>query len=235
MQLSRRLTLIASMVDKTDSVADVGTDHGYVPIYLVENNIVSKAIAMDINQGPLTRADENIKSKGLDNRITTRLSDGVRELKPGETDAIVVAGMGGQLIIKILEEGRNVFKSAKQIILSPHSDVEMVRRYLTDNDYYIQDEAMVIDDGKYYTVIKVINNTESCSGEEYDREEYFLYGKRLLEKKDEVLKMFLEKEESNIHNILDKIKGGNEAVVSAKGSELNKKLQVIQRSKLYYG
>ena len=108
MQLSRRLTLIASMVDKTDSVADVGTDHGYVPIYLVENNIVSKAIAMDINQGPLTRADENIKRKGLDNRITTRLSDGVRELKPGETDAIVVAGMGGQLIIKILEEGRNV-------------------------------------------------------------------------------------------------------------------------------
>ena len=234
MQLSRRLTLIASMVDKTDSVADVGTDHGYVPIYLVENNIVSKAIAMDINQGPLTRADENIKRKGLDNRITTRLSDGVRELKPGETDAIVVAGMGGQLIIKILEEGRNVFKSAKQIILSPHSDMGMVRRYLVDNDYYIHDEAMVTDDGKYYTVIKVIGNTESRNGEEYDREEYFLYGKKLLEKKDEVLKMFLEKEESNIHNILDRIKGGNEDVVSAKGTELNKKLDIIKKCKLYY-
>lgn len=228
MQLSRRLSLIASMVDRTGVVADVGTDHGYIPIYLVGEGIAQTAIAMDINSGPLARAEINIKNNGLEDRISIRLSDGVKELKSGEADAIVVAGMGGQLIIKILEDGEEVFRNAGQIILSPHSDIEMVRRYLCKMEYNICDESMVIDDNKYYNVIKILNNNyKSC---DYSRDEDFVYGKRLLDKRDAVLKKFLYKEEITTNDILKNIKTYN----SEKTAYLSKKLDIIRKCKGFY-
>ena len=100
--LSKRLKAVASLVKKGSSVADVGTDHGYIPVYLIENNVVSSAIAMDINEKPLASCQALVKSKGLENEIQTRLSNGLENLKHGECDTVIIAGMGAELIVDIL-------------------------------------------------------------------------------------------------------------------------------------
>ncbi len=192
MELSKRLQMVASMVTPGMRLADVGTDHAYIPIYLTEQQVIPEAIAMDINKGPLERAEEHIKEHGLEDRIQTRLSDGLQKLKSGEVDAMIAAGMGGALVIRILEDGKEVAKSLKELILQPQSELEKVRRYLLQNGYRIIDENMVLDEGKYYPMMKI----QPCSEEEVEEyaPEELKYGKWLLQKANPVLKQFLEKE-----------------------------------------
>ncbi len=106
MELSNRLETIASFVTEGYVVADIGTDHGYIPIYLTSNGNCPRAYAMDVNKGPLSRAQEHISQYGLDAYIETRLSDGLEALKPGEGDTLVIAGMGGPLVEKIVLTGQ---------------------------------------------------------------------------------------------------------------------------------
>ena len=143
------------MVTSARCLADVGTDHGYIPIYLVEEGIVSSAIAMDINKGPLQRASENIERHGLSGRIGTRLSDGLKALAPGEADCVVIAGMGGGLVKKILTEGREALESVRELILQPQSELEEVRRFLWEQGYVTEAEEMVLEDGKYYPMMRL--------------------------------------------------------------------------------
>ena len=121
---------VASMVTAGYTLCDVGTDHGYVPIALVQSNIIPKAIAVDINKGPLERANEHIRANGLTEQITTRLSNGLEAIHDGEVDSIVIAGMGGELVIHILTAGETVCRSAKELILQPQSEVSKVREYV---------------------------------------------------------------------------------------------------------
>ena len=106
LQISKRLKAVAGFVGEGLVLADVGCDHGYIPIYLIQKKQIPKAIAMDVNQGPLLRAASHIQDWGLEAYIETRLSDGVKALEPGEAQSIVIAGMGGPLMEKIILEGR---------------------------------------------------------------------------------------------------------------------------------
>ena len=135
MELSKRLQAVANLVSVGLTVADVGTDHGYIPIYLLENGKCAKALAMDVNRGPLLRAKEHIVEHGFEEMIETRLSDGVKQLRIGECEAVVIAGMGGALTIKILEEGKEVFKSLTEFVLQPQSELYKVRKYLIEQGY----------------------------------------------------------------------------------------------------
>ena len=155
MQLSKRLTALAGLVTTGNRLADVGTDHGYVPIYLIEKKKIPSAIAMDINPGPLERAQEHIRQFGYEDYIETRLSDGVQELKAGEADTVLIAGMGGALMQRILEEGREVLSGVPEVILQPQSELYAMRRYLESVGHAITEEAMVFEDGKYYPILKV--------------------------------------------------------------------------------
>ncbi len=137
-------------------VADVGCDHGYISIYLVQSGIAESAIAMDVRKGPLTGALSNIRDYGLEDRITTRLSDGLKELKPGEADSLVIAGMGGKLMIRILEEGKPSELGIRAAVLQPQSEFSEFRQYLRGNGYVILDERVVFEDGKYYFPMKVL-------------------------------------------------------------------------------
>ncbi len=101
------------MVSPGCRLADVGTDHAYIPIYLMQNGVIPQAVAMDINQGPLLRATENIRRYGLTGRIETRLSDGLEKLQAGEADTILIAGMGGLLMVRILENGQGVLAGCR--------------------------------------------------------------------------------------------------------------------------
>ncbi len=203
MELSKRLQAVADLLhdessdcaDSIDVVADVGTDHGYVPIYLVESGRCKKAFAMDVNKGPLLRAQEHIAEHGLEEKIETRLSDGVKALHVGECDAVIVAGMGGALTIKIMTEGEETFRDLKTFVLQPQSELAKVREYLCNNQYRIVAEDMVLEDGKFYPMMRVQNGMDDgYSIDAGKREIEFSYGKCLLAQKHHVLKLFLEKE-----------------------------------------
>ncbi len=189
MELSNRLQAVAGLVSEGLFVADVGTDHGYIPIYLLESGRNPKAIAMDINRGPLLRAREHILDHGLSDAIEVRQSDGVSALAPGEAQTVVIAGMGGALTIKILTEGEAVFRSLREFVLQPQSEIEKVRRYLNENGYRIIKEDMVLEDGKYYPMMKAENAPDTA----YDAAE-LRYGRMLMKMRHPVLRSFLEKE-----------------------------------------
>ena len=121
-RLSKRMGALAQMVTAGNRLCDVGCDHGFLPIFLVQQGVIPSAIAMDINEGPLAAAREHIAAYGLQQQITTRLSDGLSGIKEQETDTILIAGMGGALVIHILTEGRKVAQSAKELILQPQSE-----------------------------------------------------------------------------------------------------------------
>lgn len=230
-QISKRLKAIATFVDKDDILVDVGTDHGYVPIYLIENGIINKAIAADINNGPLLIAKKNIEEKGLGENINLRLSDGLLNIKPGEADTILVAGMGGNLIINILKEGSEVLKSAKTLILSPHSEWYAVRRYLFDNLIVINEEKMIVDEGKYYLILKCALDSNVKENEEFedDFELYMKYGKKLIENKDVVLKQYLLKEQKKFDKILINIEKDSKRAKEIKIEQdfINKALELF--------
>lgn len=153
MLLSPRLQLIADLVKSGSVLADIGTDHGYVPVYCVMNEKCKKAIAMDVNMLPLKKAEENIEKYGLTDRITTRLSNGLEALEQGEADSVVIAGMGGLLIRNILEEGKKALCENTQLILQPMLAQKELRQYLYSNGYDIENEYVCREEDKFYNII----------------------------------------------------------------------------------
>lgn len=202
MQLSERLTKIASMVTAGNCLADVGTDHGYVPIYLLENQVIPRAIAMDINEGPLKRAQLHIAESGFQQHIETRISDGLAALKTGEADSVVIAGMGGPLMIKILSDHPEVTASLEELILQPQSEIAEVRIWLYEQGYEITEEHMVYEEGKYYPMFRAVKNGD-CP-----KQDLLEYRYGCLEKlgEPEVLKAFLEKEICGKQEILKRLR-----------------------------
>lgn len=136
-------------------MCDIGCDHAFVSIYLVANGIADHVIASDVRKGPCAIARENIARWGMDDRIDLRLGDGLDTVKPGEIDSIIIAGMGGILITDILSAGKTVVDTAKQLVLQPQSELEHVRRYIHEQGWFITDEKMLVDAGKYYVVMSV--------------------------------------------------------------------------------
>ena len=243
MRLSKRLEMVADFAGRDRSrgrqpgktekdpwyrVADVGTDHGYVPIALALRDPAVRAVAMDIRPGPLKRAEEHIEEYGLGDRIETRLGDGVKELKAGEAETVIIAGMGGELVLHILEGGRHLWKSVDRWILSPQSEPDKVRRYLENKGFAITGEDMVEEEGKYYTVICArfgggyIEDGAFCVSERKRLE--WKYGKCLLERGDPVLKAFLEKEKEKYRKVLGKLgSADDENGVGSLGRQARKK------------
>lgn len=196
---------VASMVTPGNCLADIGTDHGYVPIALVQGKKIPKAIAMDINKGPLQRACEHIAGFGLEDVIETRLSDGVEKLKVGEADTILIAGMGGELVIHILTEGKDVCRNVKELVLQPQSELEKVRKFLREEKYKIVDEDMVIEDGKYYPMMKVVPVEEDSFWETISEDVIrpcYMYGPLLLKNGNPSLRKFLVKQHKQLNAIL---------------------------------
>ena len=229
MQLSKRLLTIADMVTKGNRVVDVGTDHGYIPIYLIKNKRIPNAIAMDIGKGPLERAKTNIQKENLELYIETRLSDGVQALYAKEADTMIIAGMGGGLVKKIIEEGREVLKTVREYILQPQSDIEMVRKYLEQEEYTIKEERMVLEDGKFYPIMRV------CSGiEKYKREIYYKYGKILLEEKNDILYLFLKKELDTYKKLEEQLTNSDGEHILIRLEEIRKEIGYIKEALAFY-
>ncbi len=202
MILSKRLQTIAEQVDKDSIVADIGTDHGYIPINLAKEGIIKHAFAMDINQGPLARAKKNIKRYGVESIVETRLSNGVMSLKPGEADTLIFAGMGGKLISELLMNGQKVIKKARKLILSPHIDVDVLRKAIHHIDFKIEMEAMICEEEKYYTIITAVKGQQT-----YTNERDYQYGKILIDQKSKILKAYILKKYNTHQKIIKELEG----------------------------
>ena len=173
-----RLKCIASNVKSGGIVADIGCDHAFTSIYLVEEKLARGAIAIDINKEPLKRAWQHIQESGMEEYISVRLSNGARGLKKGEADTILISGMGGALIASILEESINIIKDAKELVLSPQSEIYIVRHFLHDNGFKIVSEEMVKEQGKFYVVIRAVPGSQH-----YKDESGYIYGEYLIKNK----------------------------------------------------
>ena len=224
-ELSKRLQAVANLVSPGMRLVDVGTDHAYIPIYLTEKGKIPSAIAMDINKGPLERAEEHIKAHGLEGRIQIRLSDGLTKLQAGEADCAVIAGMGGALMIKILEEGRETACELQELILQPQSELEKFRAYLLENGYRVLAEDMIYEDGKYYPMMKV--KPGEMTGESWKPEE-LEYGKYLLATAHPVLKQFLEREIQICHGVLESLAKQNTERAKERCEEIEAQIQHVQ-------
>lgn len=195
-----RLKSIASMVDKCNVIADIGTDHGYLPIYLIQNDIASFAYAADVAINPLTSAKENINKYNLSDRFETILCDGLTKLPKG-IDTIIIAGMGGNLMIDILENKKFDYDT---YILQPNLHHYALRKYLMDNNYVIIDEKICHAHKKYYEIIKVKHGKQTLN------ELQLTFGPINLEKKDQ---LFIDKwmeTKSKLEKVLLDFKGNKQ-------------------------
>ncbi|MDU7963426.1 MAG: class I SAM-dependent methyltransferase, partial [Clostridium perfringens] len=205
MELSKRLKRIAEHVDKCESVADIGTDHGYIPIYLVKEGICKKAIASDINKGPIEKAKVNVAFEGVSDKVKCLLGPGLNPLKVGEVNGVILAGMGGNLTRDILLADMDKVKKYDFIILQPAQNPEVLREFLYKNDYEIIDEDLIKDEGRFYELFKVKYNENSEKLVFEDELEYEV-SPLLREKGHPLFKEFIEEKINRCETILSFIK-----------------------------
>ncbi|WP_295630406.1 class I SAM-dependent methyltransferase [uncultured Mitsuokella sp.] len=155
MKLGERLQALADFVPEGSRVADIGTDHGYLAVELVQSGRAKFVVASDKNAGPYEAAVRTVRENGLtDDVISVRLGDGLQSLEPGEVDTVCIAGMGGALMIEILEGAPKVVNELTTLILQPQGAAAELRQWLYKKHWYIEDESLVLDDGRIYEIIK---------------------------------------------------------------------------------
>lgn len=234
MELSGRLLTISTFITKGNTVADIGTDHGYLPVYLILKGISRRVLAMDIGKGPLKSAEKSIALYGVADKVEVRQSDGLCRLAPGEAETIVIAGMGGGLICKILERELTKAKSARELVLSPQSEIGKVRRFLRENGFVIEKEDMLVDEGKYYVVMRAVKGfppEDSDTGDSYIEDKY---GRYLLKSQNPVLMSALEKEKKSLSGIFKGLLEVDTPKARARREEIKEELEAVDKALQYW-
>lgn len=215
-----RLLSALPYLTRGGSCIDVGTDHAYLPIYLVSEGIVSRAMACDINKGPLESAKEHIRAAGLEAQIDTFLTDGLQGLEGFGADDIMIFGMGGELIIKILDEAPWVKNAGIGLILQPMSRANLLRAYLVENGFEITGESLSRS-GKIYQTI----HARFCGKRDVYTEEELLLGRRNIEENPPLFSAFVAHELEVCKRVLK----GKEMSVSASTEEERKMIEILTK------
>ncbi len=213
--LDDRLQAVADFVPPASSVADIGTDHGYLAIELLKINSTRRVIAADLNAGPCQAARRTISEAGFSDSIEVRQGDGLAALTPGEVDTVCIAGMGGKLEADILEARPDVTAQLKCLVLQPQNGFEYLRDWLYTHDWHIEDEKLAKVDGRVYQIIKAVQGKE-----EMLTEPELILGPVLIKKRPE---LFADHVQNNIDQ-LDKIRKG----LQKGGSHTKDKLAEIE-------
>ena len=194
-KLTKRLQVCADFVTEGARIADIGTDHAYIPIWLTQMGKTSHALACDVNPEPLKIAENNIKKHSLESVIPTRISDGLKNVSQDEADEIIIAGMGGELIVRILSECAWKNKKEKNFILQPMTSEYELRLFLSNNGYKIQEETAVVCSGKVYTIMLV-----SYTGKTNKLDGTHLYIGKLDENINEAAVLYIRKQINGLKN-----------------------------------
>ncbi|MDO5127390.1 MAG: class I SAM-dependent methyltransferase [Eubacteriales bacterium] len=199
--LSKRMQALVQMVDER-RVADIGCDHAFVSVNLLLSNKAETVIAMDVRKGPLAIAEKNIRSYGLQNKISVRLSDGFSALAVGEVDCAIIAGMGGLLMVRILQQAKEHLSAGIHLVLQPQSEADQLRSFLVEQGYMIVAEQMLIDEDKFYTVIKAV--PAKGQSVRYTKAE-LCFGPCLLRNRNEVLHTYLIRQDAKLRELRERL------------------------------
>lgn len=210
--------MVAGMVRRGNVLADIGCDHGYLSVWLVREKIVGHAIAMDLREGPLKKAQESIRFFHQTETIETRLSDGMDELHPGEADRIVIAGMGGILMKDIIKRGSACVREAGQLVLQPQSDPELVRAEVFAQGFTITDEQACFEDGKWYIAFSAEPGTEETPYTDAE----LRYGRILPRRGDPIYRDYLKEELGKAERML-------EGLLRAETGNANERIPAIRQ------
>lgn len=220
MKLSKRLLTIAGLVEKNSIVADIGTDHGYIPGYLIENKISKKVIGSDISKGSLEKIIDYVREIGFEQQIEARLGDGLKVIKPYEVDTVIIAGMGGVLIKEILDYDKDVTNSITNFILQPMIGAKELRIYLMENDFEIIKEELVKEENKYYEII------HARKGKGYiEKDIYFEIAEELILQKHPVAKDFVENKIMMAEGVLRELQGKRTEKMEQRYIEVSDRIQ----------
>jgi tRNA (adenine22-N1)-methyltransferase len=213
--LSERLSTVASLVHSCDYLADIGTDHAYLPVYLVKKGIVRHAVAADISKGSCDKALRNISAHNMEHSIEVRCGNGLEVMAESEQpDTIVIAGMGGMLAVSVLKSHPSG-SNAPRLVLQVQRDIDAVRKHLHATGYKIEEEKILKENGKVYVAIAAVKGTEP----EYTEVEYH-FGKLLLEQKNPILKEYIVHEQNKIKNVLKSIEDKDTEEIQKRRAEL---------------
>ena len=195
-----RLEEIINLVDDNSIVADIGTDHGIVPYELIKSNKAKKVIASDISEKSLDKLREKLDYLDEPEKIILNVSDGLDNLNEYQVDTIIISGMGGNLIVDILNKNIDVAKSANCLILGANNSLSVLRKFLHDNSFEIIEEVDLFENDKYYQIIKIKVGKQLFSND-YEYE----FGKFLIDNKSENLKQYIKQQIENKKTILSNI------------------------------
>lgn len=225
-QLSPRLTAVAHRVMAGYKMADIGTDHGYLPIFLIKEGIVPAAVASDINLGPYHSAYQQVKAHNQEHLIEVRHGDGLAVLEPHEVFTVVMAGMGGDTIVRILEAVPEVTRTIQRLVLQPMEDVPKLRKWLVNHGWIIIDEDLIKETDRYYVILaaepglgQLLNPLEAE------------FGPHLLSVKHPHLTDFIARQEEQIKNIQTQLNLSSRPEIRQKHMELTTKLKELERVK----
>ena len=215
LRLTPRLQCVADCIQPCRLLADIGTDHAYIPIYSIQNGIAHNAIASDVVKGPLQIAEENIKKYGFKDKILTAIADGLDSAKGA--DVIVIAGMGGKLICSLIQKNKIIAKSACYMVLQPMTCSYELRKFLHSNGFLIADEKLTAEENKIYNIMVVKPGIEK-----YDDEFFYYIGKKLFENQDPLLSKYIRLRAKVLKKQINGMKQSLDTALHTKAMKLEK-------------
>ncbi len=196
--LSERMLMAARMVRSGNAVADIGTDHAYLPAWLILRGISPKALACDVRKGPLENARKTVEAYSIEEKVTLRLSDGFDEIEPFEADDFIMCGMGGTLMEQLVSRTYWLRDKRKRIIVQPQSHAEDIRRFFVENGFEILFEDACIDAGKLYCAMAA-----EYTGKTEEKPVSYIYSGELPKCRKKEAKMFLDNINSRLKKKLE--------------------------------
>ena len=223
--ISRRLQQVAAFVPEGARLLDVGSDHAYLPIYLMEKGMIRHAIAGEVVEGPFQSAQKNVATHGLSQQIEVRLANGLAAFEAeDQVDTIVIAGMGGRLIADILAAGQKKLTSVKRLILQPNNREDELRAWLSENAFFLVTELMLEEAGKFYEILVAEKGQQSLTNQQ------LRFGPHLVVEKSPVFKAKWQKELDKLENALAQVPVENEEARGLLLTKINQIKEVLHVS-----
>ncbi|MGE5329673.1 MAG: tRNA (adenine(22)-N(1))-methyltransferase [Deltaproteobacteria bacterium] len=221
MKLSSRLQCIANLIETCEAAADIGTDHAYLPIYLIHSQICKKVIACDVRNEPVKKAQRNVRKAGLADKIEVRLGNGLEVVKESEAESIIISGMGGTQITRILEGGQAIIRTFQSLILQPMTQHFELRNWLKNNNYEIVDEDLCKEDGRIYLILKVDCKTKNQDGIN------IYFGNILFKKRHPLLAEYIKKYIKEFEDVKLELLSTNSAKLNKTLKEIEQKIELF--------